>query len=203
MELVARLKFRARLSLGSGQPGLAILQSLLVVISLGSASCVLHAGGVILPRQLEEKCANGTGCAWLVAQHKLQSDGAEIQSLTDKGKYKDAEAKADALITFSERHWGPDSAYTAAALENRTRVSSSLGRFVEAEESERRALTNYETALGPEHPHVGAALDSLGDIYANESRKADAEQCYKKSLAVYENNANVWYEVGLIAEDWF
>jgi len=158
---------------------------------------------VILPAQLEEKCANGAGCAWLIAQHKIHSEAAEVGSLVDRGRYKEAETKADALVTFSERHWGPDSAYTAAALEQRRGVSASLGRVVEAEEFERRALANYETVLGPEHPHVGAALDSLGDIYAFESRKADAEQYYKKSLAVYENNANVWHEVGLIAEDWF
>ncbi len=96
-----------------------------------------------------------------------------MMQLYEQGQYQPALAPAAEIVTRTEKTFGPDSAETAASLNNLAELFSRLGRFDDALPLYRRSLAIRENILPPDHPDIAKSKARLAQLI--EARTA-AEQ---------------------------
>ncbi len=106
--------------------------------------------------------------------------------LFDLAKYEAAEPLMERSLEISEREFGPDHPYMAAALNNLGMLYQGEGRFDKAEEFLRQALERYQKALSPDDPMVAMSLSNLGTLYSAERRYEEAEELTRQALDIKE-----------------
>jgi CHAT domain-containing protein/Tfp pilus assembly protein PilF len=104
-----------------------------------------------------------------------------VITLYGEGRYGEAVALAQKVLSTREKLLGPEHPDVAQALNNLAFLYAQQGRHTDAEPLYRRSLAINEKALGPDHPDGGLALSNLA-----LPRYADAEPLYRRSLAIRE-----------------
>ncbi|MFO0755004.1 MAG: CHAT domain-containing protein [Byssovorax sp.] len=110
---------------------------------------------------------------------------AEVDRLRDAGTYAAARPRAEALLAFREKKYGPADARTAAALRVLGSVELSLGDVVAAGAHARRAVEILDRGQGQE-AELAAALVTLADTSVARGRRGEAEKAYERAIALDE-----------------
>jgi len=99
-------------------------------------------------------------------------------------------------VRVCEKHYGPESACTAAMLANLGAALGDSGEYGEAESTLRRALAVCDKIFGPNSAVRGIALNGLSSVLIYTGRYAEAEATLSEALKLNKtwpnpDNANV------------
>jgi tetratricopeptide (TPR) repeat protein/CHAT domain-containing protein len=118
---------------------------------------------------------------------------AEIEALRKRvdelyaaGKYQEAAADAETLVTLTGRRFAEGRTELAGALRRLANSREKLGQSGEAETLYRRSLAIYEKAVGTDHPDVATTLAGLARLYRDQGRYGEAEPLLRRVLAMTE-----------------
>ena len=95
-------------------------------------------------------------------------------SLSEQGKYAEAEALQRKTLEIRERVLGPEHPHTLISLNNLAFSLKSQGQYAEAEAPYRKALGTRERVLGPEHPETLVTLNNLAVTLLSLDRASEA-----------------------------
>jgi tetratricopeptide (TPR) repeat protein len=89
----------------------------------------------------------------------------QMMQLYGQGQYQQALAPAGEIVARTEQTFGPNSAETAASLNNLAELFSRLHRFDDAEPLYRRSLAIREKILPPDHPDIAKSKERLAQLF--------------------------------------
>ena len=121
------------------------------------------------------------------------ADLARIQELNEQvvkyfqaGRYPEAIAPAEELLSKMERFFGPDKNETAVVMGLLAELYRAVGEYGKAEPLLKKALDVKEKTLGPEHRETAAFINNLAMLYDDMGKPDQAGPLYRKALAIRE-----------------
>ena len=128
---------------------------------------------------------------WILACPASQSDDDEfnlldqqIETLIEKGKFREAIPVAQKKVEEAERSRGPEQAETADALEDLGFIFGQIGDYAKAEPILQEALCIRQKVLGEENPATASSLNLLGRLYQDMDAYAKSEPLYREALRI-------------------
>ena len=111
-----------------------------------------------------------------------------VRQLLQKGRYAEAAAAANALLSQVEAANGKDSLEAARVLDIVVESALGMGKTKDTETRRlaERALSIKETVLGPDHPEVAKSLMNLGILVRKEGDFGEAQRLLERSLEIRE-----------------
>lgn len=121
-----------------------------------------------------------------VATDQIARLRAEVESLHQQRRDRDAEPVAERLVTVIETAPGRDPLDVASCLCAVAPIYEANGKPARAEELYLRALAIREKRLGGQHLDVAAVLVELGRLYHAHRQYPRAEELYGRALTIRE-----------------
>ncbi|MBC8123287.1 MAG: tetratricopeptide repeat-containing protein, partial [Gemmatimonadaceae bacterium] len=156
---------------------------LLVPLYIAGSSPFSH------PASAQSATSDGSSRSAVEHQALLQEAeklNAQVVQLYGQGKYVEAVALAEKVLSIRESVLGKEHPDVAASLNNLAFLYDNQGRYDQAEPLYKRSLAISEAALGKEHPDVATSLNNLAGLYNKQGHYDQAEPLYKRSLASSE-----------------
>jgi CHAT domain-containing protein/tetratricopeptide (TPR) repeat protein len=161
------------------------------VLIAGSAvltSClnILATPGYVMPQKMEQSCATGSRCVWLVSVYEAMKDYSDTRRFLQDHKYNEAKRAALKTVDLYERTVGTNYPYLAITYTQLGFITRQQGRLAEAEIYYERALKIMKHTLGADHIEVAGIENWLGDAYSEDRRYAEAEALHLDALRIHE-----------------
>ena len=119
-------------------------------------------------------------------KQRWQQLSAQVEELSQNGRYADAVGVAKEALKVAEETFGANHPNLARSLSDLAELYRVTGQLAQAESLHQRALSIREKALGPRHPDVAQSLSTLGHLYKAQGNFAKAKASYERALAIYE-----------------
>jgi tetratricopeptide (TPR) repeat protein len=102
-------------------------------------------------------------------------------SLSQQGKYAEAEAMDWQALQLQETVLGKDHPDTLASMNNLAESLRQQGKYAEAEAMHRQALQLKETALGKDHPDTLMSMKNLALSLGQQGKYAEAKAIHQRA----------------------
>lgn len=112
---------------------------------------------------------------------KLHQQAAKLY---EEGKYRDAIAVANQVLTIRKTLLGEQHPDTATSLNNLAVFSMEQGDHAKAEPLMRQALAIRKAVLGEQHPTYALSLNNFAELYDAQGEYAKAEPLYRQALEI-------------------
>jgi CHAT domain-containing protein/Tfp pilus assembly protein PilF len=110
----------------------------------------------------------------------------ESASLYDQGRYSDSAALLERIVSWKEKHLGPESQETVRSLNNLAILYNLLGLHGKASVVHERALETREKILGIYNVYTANSLSNLASDYRDQGLSKKAETFDLRALAIRE-----------------
>lgn len=131
-------------------------------------------------------CLGAITCAAYAQSEDVDALNQRVIEQYEAGKFAEATATAQRLLSIREKTLGPDHVETAYALNQLAWAIEGQGGYKEAEPLLERALFIREKVLGAEHEYTIFSLDRLASNRCNQGQFAQAEPLFRRALAARE-----------------